>query len=80
MKSNPKIKTLFVIALGIVITFSALIIIDLNSNTGNKDTINVQDENLGISTVSRKIHIDGNSGWADFKNAGNCTGSGTYSI
>ena len=43
MKSNPKIKPLFVIGLGIIITFSALIIIDLNSNTGNRDKINGQD-------------------------------------
>ncbi|GAH39004.1 unnamed protein product, partial [marine sediment metagenome] len=28
---------------------------------------------------SGKIHIDGNSGWSDAKNAGICTGSGSYS-
>ena len=26
-----------------------------------------------------KIHINGNSDWADFKDAGNCTGQGTFS-
>jgi len=32
-----------------------------------------------LSAVSEKIHIINNSGWVDFKNDGNCTGSGTYS-
>ncbi len=77
MKSTPKIKPLFVIALGIVITFSALIIIDLNSTTGNKDTITVQDGNLRISALSGKIHIDNN--WTAAKAAGICTGNGIYS-
>jgi parallel beta-helix repeat protein len=36
-------------------------------------------DNLKISAVSGKIHIINNSGWVDFKNAGKCTGSGTYS-
>jgi len=36
-------------------------------------------DNLKISAESGKIHIDGNSGWAAFKAAGNCTGNGTYS-
>ena len=79
MKSDPKIKPLFVIALGIVITFSVLIIIDLNSNTGNRDKVNGKDGNLEISAVAGKIQIIYNSGWVNFKNAGNCTGSGTYS-
>jgi parallel beta-helix repeat protein len=34
--------------------------------------------NLQISTTSGKIYINGNSGWFDFSNAGNCTGTGTY--
>ena len=34
-------------------------------------------ENLKIAKVSGKIDISGNSGWIDFRNAGNCTGSGT---
>ena len=31
---------------------------------------------METTAVSRKIQIDGNSDWVDFKNAGNCTGSG----
>ena len=31
------------------------------------------------SATDAPIHIDGNSGWSDFKDAGNCTGQGTYS-
>ncbi len=30
------------------------------------------------SNKEYKIHIIGNQGWADFKSAGNCTGSGSY--
>jgi len=77
MKSTPKIKPLFVIALGIVITFSALIIIDLDSTSGNSDKIYGEDGNLEISAVSGKIHIDNN--WTAAKAAGICTGSGTES-
>lgn len=31
---------------------------------------------MKLSDVDSKIFISGNSGWVDFKNAGNCTGSG----
>ena len=34
---------------------------------------------LHLSKTSDIIHIVGNQGWIDFKNAGNCTGEGTYS-
>jgi parallel beta-helix repeat protein len=34
---------------------------------------------LEISTIAGKIRITNDSGWVDFKNAGNCTGEGTYS-
>lgn len=35
--------------------------------------------NLKISDISEKIHIINNSGWIAFRNAGNCTGNGTFS-
>ena len=34
---------------------------------------------MKISKISGKIHIVGNSGWVTFKDAGNCSGNGTYS-
>jgi len=34
--------------------------------------------NLKNSKPWDTIHIDGNQGWLDFKNDGNCTGSGFY--
>jgi len=46
-----------------------------SNNNGEKNFDNV---NLQISAVSGNIHIDGNSGWLDFRNDGNCTGNGTY--
>ena len=38
----------------------------------------MDNKNLKISALSGKIHIIKNSGWVDFRNAGNCTGSGNY--
>lgn len=40
--------------------------------------INLDKEHVKISQVSGKIHIINNSGWVDFRNAGNCTGSGDF--
>ncbi|MFX1379270.1 MAG: NosD domain-containing protein [Promethearchaeota archaeon] len=40
---------------------------------------NIDNKNLKNSKISGIIHIIGNSGWVDFRNDGNCTGSGTYS-
>ena len=79
MKSNPKIKTIIIIAIGIFIGFSTLSNDNLNFNTGNSDKINLDTENMKLSVVSGKIHIDGNLGWANAKTAGICTGNGTYS-
>jgi len=41
--------------------------------------MNSKNENLKISATSGIIYINGNSEWVDFKNAGKCTGQGTYS-
>jgi parallel beta-helix repeat protein len=84
MKSNTKSKIL--IALGILFALSPIIATNLRFNLGSSnksskysDDINLDKENLKISAISGKIHIINNSGWVDFKNAGNCTGEGTYS-
>jgi len=86
MKSNPKLKIMILITLGILLALSPIFVNILNFNVGygdknseNGDAINLNDENLKISTISGKIHIINNSGWIDFRNDGNCTGSGAYS-
>ncbi|MFX1317031.1 MAG: NosD domain-containing protein [Promethearchaeota archaeon] len=44
-----------------------------------RNYINLDNVNLKISKISEMIFIDGNFGWFNFKNAGYCTGQGTYS-
>ncbi|NVM46118.1 MAG: right-handed parallel beta-helix repeat-containing protein [Candidatus Lokiarchaeota archaeon] len=79
MKSNTKSKIIILITLGILFALIPKITINPSFITGNSDVTNLDNENLKISAVSGKIHIINNSGWVDFRNAGNCTGSGTYS-
>jgi len=74
MKSNLKIKTIILIALGIFVAFSTL---HINFNAGNIDEINLDTENIKLSAISGKIHIANN--WSDAKTAGICTGFGTWS-
>jgi len=82
MKSKP----LILITLGILFAISPLInnnfnfhweVSDLSSH--NRDEMNSENVDLKVSVTSGGIIINGNSEWADFKNAGNCTGQGTYS-
>ncbi|GAG82682.1 unnamed protein product, partial [marine sediment metagenome] len=79
MKSNAKLKIIILITLGIIFALALIITANLSFNTANDDVINLDKENPKTSEISRKIHIINNSGWVDFRNAGNCTGSGTYS-
>ena len=86
MKSNVNSKIIILIALGILFALSPIITSNFIFNVGNNktsseydDDITVDYENLKISATSGKIHIDGNSEWVAFKNAGKCTGEGTYS-
>jgi len=86
MKSKSKLKILILIALGIFFALSPMITVNFSFITGNSnkyleysDDINLDNKNLKILAVSEKIHIINNSGWVAFKNAGNCTGEGTYS-
>ncbi|MHA2050758.1 MAG: right-handed parallel beta-helix repeat-containing protein [Promethearchaeota archaeon] len=83
MKSNRKTKTIILIILGILFTFSPIFFNNPRFTARDRDvTSNHNYEfnhyNLKISAVSEKIHIINNSGWVDFRNAGNCTGSGNY--
>ena len=41
------------------------------------DMITFNNENVKMAEISRKIYISDNTGWINFRNAGNCTGSGT---
>ncbi|MFX1325866.1 MAG: right-handed parallel beta-helix repeat-containing protein, partial [Promethearchaeota archaeon] len=77
MNSTLKLSIIFILLLGVNLTFPHLMI-----------NISIRIWEKGIHTSigsiktkqlveSEKIHIVGNSGWNDFKNAGNCTGSGT---
>jgi len=85
MKSNRKTKT--IIILGILFAFSPIFINNLRFTARNRDiTSNYNDEfdhdNLKISAVSGPIYIDDNnpsSNWSVAKDAGICTGNGTYS-
>jgi len=74
MMSNAKSKIIILITVGII--FALLPIITNNYS----DDIAIDNEILKTSEVSAKISINGNSGWASFKAAGNCTGFGTSSL
>jgi len=81
-KINSKIKIL--LTLGILFALlpifsSSLSFITDNSNRSSEysDEIDFNNENLKISAVSGKIHIDNN--WTAAKSTGICTGNGTYS-
>ena len=74
MKPNTKLIIFILFTLGILFVSAPKTTI-----TGNNNVNNFDNEKLKISAVSGKIHIINNSGWVDFRNAGNCTGSGTYS-
>ncbi|MFX0037564.1 MAG: NosD domain-containing protein [Candidatus Hermodarchaeota archaeon] len=65
--------------MGIILVLSPNFNIDLNFNEGNKDKLNLDNENLKSSEISGKIFISENSGWLNFKNAGRCTGNGSSS-
>ena len=65
--------------LGIFYALSPIITTNLNLKYSEFSTcINLDKENVKTSQVSGKIHIVNNSGWVDFRNAGNCTGSGDF--
>jgi len=84
MKSNAKSKIIILITLGIIFIFSLIITTNLslitssyNKNSDYSDDNTSYNENLKISKISEKIHIDNN--WTAAKSVGIVTGSGTYS-
>ena len=83
MKSNAKLNLLII---GILLALLSIPTTNLSYITNNSkksldysDESNLDKENLKISKISDQIHINGNSGWANAKTMGICTGSGTYS-
>ncbi|MFX1532429.1 MAG: hypothetical protein ACFFBC_15030, partial [Promethearchaeota archaeon] len=83
MKSNRKTNIIILIFLGTIFALSPIFVTNLRFTTRDRDiTSNYTDEfdydDIKVSAISGKIHIDGNDGWAAFKAAGNCTGSGNY--
>ena len=87
IKMKSKSKIIILIALGNLFALSPMITVNLSFKAGNNnksseysDDIKILDElNFKLSKISERIHIINNSGWVAFKNAGNCTGEGTYS-
>ena len=86
MNSKSRSNIIIFITVGILIALSPIIIFNLSLIAGNNnkkaeysDEINLDKENLKLSKISERIHIINNSGWVAFKDAGNCTGNGTYS-
>lgn len=79
MKSNRTTEAIIIISFVILTALFPTFINNLSFTTRNLDTTSNYKDNLKISVVSGKIHIDGNSGWVALKAAGNCTGKGTYS-
>ena len=76
MKKILHIK-LFIIIVGIIFTLSPIISNYHEVKVVNGEVINLENVNVKLSEVSGKIHIDNN--WTDAKDAGICTGNGTYS-
>jgi len=82
MKSNAKLRIILLITLGIIIALTLMITTNPSFITGNNNVINLDNENLKISAVSGKIHIDDNNpsiNWTVAKKDGICTGNGNYS-
>jgi hypothetical protein len=76
MRKSGEIRVIILLLLGILFAFLPKFTTNLNFKNSE---FSLDNENLKISAVSGKIHIINNSGWVDFRNDGNCTGSGTYS-
>ncbi|MEJ2251065.1 MAG: NosD domain-containing protein [Candidatus Lokiarchaeota archaeon] len=64
--------------IGIIVVPSVCITNSYRSSE-KKEDFNVNNKNLNVSKLSNRIHIINNSGWVEFRNAGNCTGSGNFS-
>jgi parallel beta-helix repeat protein len=79
MKLIKNLKLIVLITLVIFLVLAIMITINLSLIPSDKNENNFDDGNLRTAAGSGKIRIINNSGWVDFRNAGNCTGNGTYS-
>ena len=61
MKSKVKLEMIILITLGILLTLAIMITINLSLIPSDNNVNNFDDENLRCSTVTRKIHIKGNT-------------------
>jgi parallel beta-helix repeat protein len=84
MKSKAKSKIIILITLGILFALLPINTTNLSYITDNSNKsldysndFTLDKDNLKISAVSEKIHIDNN--WTAAKAAGICTGEGTFS-
>lgn len=84
MKSNKKLNIAFLMTMGILFILSSMLTYErcINSDYNTwqseySDNINVDNDNLQLSKMSGRIHIDNN--WTEAREAGICTGNGTYS-
>ncbi|MFX1364628.1 MAG: nitrous oxide reductase family maturation protein NosD [Promethearchaeota archaeon] len=77
VKTSIKLILIFTITLNLL--YFSLLTSNSKSNIINYDQLTLINNNLKTSQITNKILINGTSDWIDFRNAGNCTGSGTYS-
>ncbi|MFX1411115.1 MAG: NosD domain-containing protein [Promethearchaeota archaeon] len=83
MRKFTTIKTLLLF-LGIILALSFVnynlsLNPEIDKCSEYSKNVNLYNVDLKISKISDTIYIDGNFGWFNFKNAGYCTGLGTYS-
>ena len=77
INTNTKSKIIVLITMGIFLALLPAINNGFNFNAGNNDLTNLGKENLKISAVTGKIHIDNN--WTATESTYSwCTGSGTW--
>ena len=76
-----KSKSIIIILAILVIIFTVPHMLNDNfyKHLTSSSEFNSNVDSLKFSQGSFKIHIVNNSGWVAFKDAGNCTGNGTYS-
>ena len=77
LKFNNSILLIFFLFISLFSINLLFFTLDNNNIVIKNDTF-FEINNLKLSGVSEKISIVGEQGWIDFKNAGNCTGSGSY--
>ncbi|MFX0083210.1 MAG: nitrous oxide reductase family maturation protein NosD [Candidatus Hodarchaeota archaeon] len=83
MRKSGEIRVIILLLLGILFAFLPKFTTNLNfKNSECNDNISLDNENLKISKISGKIHIDDTNpsmNWSVARDAGICIGNGTYS-